>query len=52
MAAQVQSFFDATGGLWANGELRNKPTSVFFSTGSQHGGQEVSDSFLKIIMII
>ncbi|KAI8060789.1 flavoprotein-like protein [Gongronella butleri] len=39
-AAQMLSFFDATGSLWAKGALAGKPTSIFFSSGSQHGGQE------------
>ncbi|CAO3638279.1 unnamed protein product [Cunninghamella echinulata] len=42
LPSQIQSFFDATGQLWASGALSNKPTSVFFSTGSQHGGQETT----------
>ncbi|ORX72757.1 flavo protein WrbA [Linderina pennispora] len=40
--AQVKSFFDATGGLWAKGALYGKPAGIFFSTGSQHGGQETT----------
>ncbi|CAM0138463.1 hypothetical protein VKS41_007076 [Umbelopsis sp. WA50703] len=42
MPAQVKSFFDATGGLWQAGALAGKFTGVFFSTGSQHGGQETT----------
>jgi NAD(P)H dehydrogenase (quinone) len=38
--AQMQSFFDATGGLWGSGALIGKVGSVFTSTASQHGGQE------------
>lgn len=40
MAAQMKSFLDATGGLWAKGALIGKIGSVFTSTGTQHGGQE------------
>ncbi|KAI8320849.1 flavoprotein WrbA [Martensiomyces pterosporus] len=40
--AQVKAFFDATGGLWAKGALHGKPAGFFFSTGSQHGGQETT----------
>ncbi|KAJ1958776.1 hypothetical protein EC988_000096 [Linderina pennispora] len=40
--AQVKSFFDATGGLWAKGALFGKPAGLFFSTASQHGGQETT----------
>ncbi|KAJ2595134.1 flavodoxin-like fold protein [Coemansia sp. RSA 1721] len=38
--AQVKAFFDATGQLWSTGALLGKPAGLFFSTGSQHGGQE------------
>ncbi|KAJ1646971.1 hypothetical protein LPJ64_001592 [Coemansia asiatica] len=38
--AQVKSFFDATGKLWSKGALQGKPAGLFFSTASQHGGQE------------
>jgi NAD(P)H dehydrogenase (quinone) len=40
MAAQMRSFLDATGGLWAEGALVGKVGGVFTSTGTQHGGQE------------
>jgi NAD(P)H dehydrogenase (quinone) len=40
MCGQMRSFLDATGGLWAKGELVGKVGSVFTSTGTQHGGQE------------
>lgn len=39
-SAQLQAFFDSTGGLWAKGALIGKPAGVFVSTGTQHGGQE------------
>lgn len=41
-AAQMQAFFDATGGLWVNGALIGKAGGVFASTGTQHGGQETT----------
>ena len=40
MPAQLKSFLDATGGLWASGALAGKFAGTFFSTASQHGGQE------------
>ncbi|KAJ2519487.1 hypothetical protein H4217_002655 [Coemansia sp. RSA 1939] len=40
--AQVKTFFDATGGLWQSKALYGKPIGFFFSTGSQHGGQEAT----------
>ncbi|KND01390.1 NAD(P)H:quinone oxidoreductase, type IV [Spizellomyces punctatus DAOM BR117] len=41
-AAQVKAFWDATGGLWAEGALVGKYAGVFTSTASQHGGQETT----------
>ncbi|KAJ1678673.1 hypothetical protein EV182_003576 [Spiromyces aspiralis] len=38
--AQIRAFFDATGSLWAKGALHSKMAGTFFSTASQHGGQE------------
>jgi len=40
MSAQMRTFLDATGGLWAKGALINKVGSVFTSSATQHGGQE------------
>ncbi|GAB7387829.1 NAD(P)H:quinone oxidoreductase [Bacillaceae bacterium] len=42
MPAQVKQFLDSAGGLWLKGELEGKPTAVFTSTGSIHGGQETT----------
>lgn len=42
VVSQMQSFFDATGQLWAKGALIGKVGSVFTSTGTQHGGQETT----------
>src|SRR5271166_6023992 len=42
MCAQMRSFLDQTGGLWAKGALIGKVGSVFASTGTQHGGQETT----------
>eukprot|EP01138_Halocafeteria_seosinensis_P005798 gb/GECG01005927.1/.p1 GENE.gb/GECG01005927.1/~~gb/GECG01005927.1/.p1 ORF type:complete len:210 (+),score=24.88 gb/GECG01005927.1/:1-630(+) len=42
MPAQMKAFFDATGGLWQKGALVGKPAGVFFSTGTQGGGQETT----------
>jgi len=41
-AAQIKSFMDATGGLWLQGKLVGKPAGIFFSTGTQGGGQETT----------
>jgi NAD(P)H dehydrogenase (quinone) len=40
--AQVQTFFDQTGGLWFGGKLVGKIGSAMVSSGSQHGGQETT----------
>jgi NAD(P)H dehydrogenase (quinone) len=38
----LQSFWDATGPLWAAGSLGGKYAGTFVSTASQGGGQEVT----------
>lgn len=40
--AQWRAFWDATGGLWAQGELYGKYAGVFVTTGTPGGGQEVT----------
>ncbi|MBS4007864.1 MAG: NAD(P)H:quinone oxidoreductase [Clostridium sp.] len=40
MCGQMRQFLDATGRLWANGDLIGKVGSVFTSSATQHGGQE------------
>ncbi|KAJ2715514.1 hypothetical protein H4R19_001162 [Coemansia spiralis] len=40
--AQMKAFFDATGSLWIKQQLSGKPAGIFYSTASQHGGQEVT----------
>ncbi|KAL3519587.1 hypothetical protein ACH5RR_017736 [Cinchona calisaya] len=42
MAAQFKAFLDATGGLWKAQKLAGKPAGLFYSTGSQGGGQETT----------
>lgn len=42
MTAQMRAFWDATGQLWASGALIGKIGSVFTSTATQHGGQEMT----------
>ncbi len=41
-SAQMQAFFDATGGLWSKGALVGKVGGVFTSSATQHGGQETT----------
>ncbi|KXN67897.1 flavo protein WrbA [Conidiobolus coronatus NRRL 28638] len=40
--AQVKTFIDSTGGLWASKALYGKFAGTFVSSGSQHGGQETT----------
>lgn len=40
--AQVATFFDQTGQLWATGALVGKFVSMFTSTAGQHSGQEAT----------
>ncbi|KAI8374255.1 NAD(P)H:quinone oxidoreductase, type IV [Radiomyces spectabilis] len=42
MPAQMKGLLDGTGGLWAKGTLHSKFAGTFFSTASQHGGQETT----------
>ncbi|KAL1325434.1 probable NAD(P)H dehydrogenase (quinone) FQR1-like 1 [Arachis ipaensis] len=42
MAAQFKSFLDATGSLWQTQKLAGRPAGIFYSTGSQGGGQETT----------
>ncbi|KAI8567483.1 hypothetical protein RHMOL_Rhmol02G0125600 [Rhododendron molle] len=42
MAAQFKAFLDSTGGLWHTQKLSRKPAGLFYSTGSQGGGQETT----------
>lgn len=40
--AQWKAFIDATGGLWSKGALQGKLASIFVSTGTPGGGQEMT----------
>lgn len=42
MPAQMKALLDASGALWAKGSLAGKFAGTFFSTASQHGGQETT----------
>lgn len=42
MPAQMGSFLDQAGGLWARGALHGKVGAAFTSTATQHGGQEMT----------
>ena len=51
MAAPLKYFLDSTGDIWSNHELEDKPGCVFTSTGSQHGGQEITLFNLMTFML-
>ena len=42
MAAPMKYFIESTTALWLAGSLVNKPAALFTSTGSLHGGQEMT----------
>src|SRR6202451_1448971 len=42
MPSQMANFLDQAGGLWMRGALHGKVGGAFTSTGTQHGGQEVT----------
>ena len=42
MAASMKYFWDGTAREWLSGTLAGKPAAVFTSTGSAHGGNEVT----------
>lgn len=42
MSSQMASFLDQAGGLWARGALNGKVGAAFSSSGTQHGGQELT----------
>jgi NAD(P)H dehydrogenase (quinone) len=42
ISSQMASFLDQAGGLWARGALNGKVGGAFASTGTQHGGQEMT----------
>ena len=42
MAEKSNAFPDSTGGQWRTQALAGKPAGLFYSTGSQGGGQETT----------
>ena len=42
LSSQMANFLDQAGGLWARGALHGKVGGAFASTGTQHGGQEMT----------
>jgi NAD(P)H dehydrogenase (quinone) len=42
ISSQMASFLDQAGGLWARGALNGKVGAAFTSSGTQHGGQEMT----------
>jgi NAD(P)H dehydrogenase (quinone) len=42
ISSQMGSFLEQAGGLWARGALVGKVGAAFSSSGTQHGGQEVT----------
>ena len=50
MAAQMRTFLDQTGGIWAKGGLIGKVGSVFASTGTGGGNESTIMSFVNTLM--
>ena len=42
MSSSLKYFLDSTGDIWATNQLVDKPGLAFTSTGSMHGGQEIT----------
>lgn len=42
MAAPMKHFWETTSAAWLNGELIDKPASVFTASASMHGGNEAT----------
>jgi len=42
ISSQMASFLDQAGGLWMKGALNGKVGGAFASSGTQHGGQEMT----------
>ena len=42
VSAELKSYIDSLGGLWARGALNGKAGSAFVSTSTLHGGQETT----------
>ena len=51
MAAPLKYFLDSTGDLWSSNALEDKPGIAFTSTGSMHGGQEITLFNLHTFML-
>jgi NAD(P)H dehydrogenase (quinone) len=51
LPSQMAAFLDQAGGLWARGALNGKVGGAFTSSGSQHGGNEMT-LFTMIINLL
>ena len=50
-AAQLRTFLDSLGGLWAQGKLADKVYAAFTSSNTMHGGQETTLLSLYITLM-
>ncbi len=50
-AAQLRTFLDSLGGLWAQGKLADEVYAAFTSSNTQHGGQETTLLSLYITLM-
>lgn len=51
MAAALKYFIDGTGGIWASGDLIDKPVATFTSSSTLHGGQETTQLTMAIPLL-
>jgi NAD(P)H dehydrogenase (quinone) len=50
VSSEVKAWLDGLGGLWARGQLAGKVGSAFSSSGSTHGGNEMTSFTLTVPM--
>lgn len=50
VCSEVKAWLDSLGGLWARGKLAGKVGSAFCSSGSAHGGNEMTSFTLTVPM--
>lgn len=51
MAAPLKHFWDQTTPLWLSGALIDKPTCVFTSSSTLHGGQETTQQSMMLPLL-
>ncbi len=52
MCAQMKQLIDSTAQLWLKGEMEGKPTAVFTSTASTHGGGQETTLLTMMVPLL